>query len=66
MKKEEEAGIEAVMAEGYKQMAEENLREAEEALNLTSEVMLRNQWPWPTDPLETDTSGRSSTSNRIR
>ena len=39
---EEEARIQALMAEGYRTMAEENLREAEEALNLTSEVVLRD------------------------
>jgi len=33
------------MAEGYIEMAEENLREAEEALNLTREVVLRNPGP---------------------
>ena len=40
--KEEEARIQALMAEGYREMGEENLREAEEALNLTSEVILRD------------------------
>ena len=45
LKKEEASGFQALMAEGYQQMAEENLREAEEALNLTSEVMLRNESP---------------------
>ncbi|MBI4203328.1 MAG: CopG family transcriptional regulator [Chloroflexi bacterium] len=34
--------IEALMVEGYKAMAEENLREAEEALNITREVILRD------------------------
>ena len=45
LKKEEASGFQALMAEGYQQMAEENLREAEEALNLTREVMLRNESP---------------------
>ena len=30
------------MKEGYLALAKENLREAEEALNLTSEIMLRD------------------------
>lgn len=42
LKKEETEEINALMAEGYKEMAEENLREAEEALNLTREVILRD------------------------
>jgi metal-responsive CopG/Arc/MetJ family transcriptional regulator len=42
LKKEETEEIHALMAEGYKEMAEENLREAEEALNLTREVILRD------------------------
>lgn len=42
LRQEEEAEIQALMAEGYQEMAEENLREAEEALNLTSEVALRD------------------------
>ena len=45
LEKEEEARNEALMAEGYREMAEENLREAEEALNLTREVVLRNPGP---------------------
>ncbi len=45
LEKEEEARTEALMAEGYLEMAEENLREAEEALNLTREVVLRNPGP---------------------
>ena len=45
LKKEEASGFQALMAEGYQQMAEENLREAEKALNLTNEVMLRNESP---------------------
>jgi len=42
LENEEEARIQALMAEGYREMGEENLREAEEALNLTSEVILRD------------------------
>ena len=45
LEKEEEARTEALMAEGYREMAEENLREAEEALNLTRDVVLRNSGP---------------------
>lgn len=40
--KEEESRVQALMAKGYLEFAEENLREAEEALNLTSEVVLRD------------------------
>ena len=42
LKKEEKARIEALMAEGYKEMAEENRREAEEWLEVTREVALRD------------------------
>ena len=42
LEREEEARIRALMVEGYREMAEENRREAEEALNLTSEVVLRD------------------------
>lgn len=42
LKKAERELIEAKMAEGYREMAEENRREAEEWLALTSEVMLRD------------------------
>ncbi len=42
LEKEEETRIQALMAEGYREMGEENRREAEEALNLTSEVVLRD------------------------
>ena len=42
LEKEEHARIEALMAEGYREMGDENRREAEEALNLTSEVALRD------------------------
>ena len=45
LEKEEEARIQSLMAEGYLEMAEENLREAEESLNLTREVVLRNPGP---------------------
>ena len=38
----EEARVQALMKEGYIEMAAENLRDAEEALGLTREVMLRN------------------------
>ena len=42
LEKEEEARTESLMAEGYVELAEENIREAEEALNLTREVVMRN------------------------
>ena len=42
LKKEEKAEIEALMAQGYQEWGEENLREAEEALGLTGEVALRD------------------------
>ncbi len=42
LKKEEEVRMQALMAEGYQQLGEENRLEAEEALNLTSEVVLRD------------------------
>ncbi|MBM3948274.1 MAG: CopG family transcriptional regulator [SAR202 cluster bacterium] len=42
LEKEEAERLNALMAEGYLEMAEENLREAEEALNLTREVVLRD------------------------
>ena len=38
----EEARVRALMEEGYIAMAAENLRDAEEALELTREVMLSN------------------------
>lgn len=38
----EEARVRALMEEGYIAMDAENLRDAEEALELTREVMLRN------------------------
>ena len=40
LKQEEEARVRALMKEGYLEMAPENRREAEEALNLTREIML--------------------------
>ena len=40
---EEESRIKKLMGEGYREIAEENRRESEEALNLTSDVMLRNE-----------------------
>lgn len=43
LEKEEEGSIRGLMAEGYREMAEENRRDAEAALSLTSEVMLRNE-----------------------
>ena len=42
LEKEEATRIQALMAEGYQEVAEENRREAEEALNLTREVVLRD------------------------
>jgi hypothetical protein len=43
--KNEDEEIQALMAEGYKEMAEENLREAEEVFPLVSEIMLKyTQW----------------------
>ena len=42
LEKEEEARIQAMMAKGYSEMGEENRREAEEALNLTNAVVLRD------------------------
>ena len=41
LKKEEKARLEALMAEGYKEMAEENRRLAEEAFPLVSETILK-------------------------
>ena len=40
--REEKVRVHALMAEGYREMAEENLREAEEALDLTREVVMRD------------------------
>ena len=42
LEKEEEARVQALMAKGYSEMGEENRREAEEALNLTNAVVLRD------------------------
>ena len=42
LKQAEEARVRALMEEGYIAMAAENLRDAEEALELTREVMLSN------------------------
>jgi metal-responsive CopG/Arc/MetJ family transcriptional regulator len=45
LKKEETEEIHALMAEGYKEMAEENRRLAEEVFPLVSETMLQHtQW----------------------
>ena len=45
LEKEKEARIEALMAEGYREMAEENLRLAEEAFPLTTEALEQHtQW----------------------
>lgn len=42
LEKEEERRVQALMAEGYRALGEENRREAEEALNLTREVILQD------------------------
>jgi metal-responsive CopG/Arc/MetJ family transcriptional regulator len=42
LKKDEQASIQRLMAEGYRKMSKENRREAEEALALTREVVLRD------------------------
>ncbi len=42
LKKDEEERTRELTAEGYKAMGEENLRDAEESLGLTSEVMLQD------------------------
>ena len=42
LKKEEKAEIEALMAQGYQEWGEENLREAQEALGITGDVALRD------------------------
>ena len=39
----------ALVIEGYQEMAEENLREAEEAFLLISEVVLRDDDPEPSN-----------------
>lgn len=40
--KEERARVDALMEEGYREMAEENLRLAEEVFPLAAETVLRN------------------------
>ena len=42
LKDEEETRMRALMAEGYREMREENRDEAKEAISLTREVALRN------------------------
>ena len=42
LENEEEARLQALMAGGYREVGEENRREAEEALNLPREVSLRD------------------------
>ena len=42
LRTEEEACIQSLMAEGYREMRQENRAEAEEALGLTIEVVLRD------------------------
>ena len=42
LEQQEEARVLALMREGYIEMAAENVRDAEEALGLTREVMLHN------------------------
>ena len=50
LEKEEKARVQALMAEGYQEMAEENRRLAQEAFPLTSETVLRDtRWDEPTD-----------------
>ena len=50
LKKEEKARIEALMAEGYREMSEENRREAEEFFPLVSETILKyTEWDEPAD-----------------
>ena len=45
LKKEEKARIEALMAEGYREMSEENRRETEEWFPLVSETVLKyTEW----------------------
>ena len=45
LEKEEEARTEALMVEGYREMAEENRRMAEEAFPLAAETLRQNtQW----------------------
>jgi len=42
LREQREARLRALMAQGYQELAEENLRDAEEALPLTGEVVLGN------------------------
>ena len=42
LKKEDASAIEGLMARGYREWGVENLRESEEALGLTGEVVLRD------------------------
>lgn len=42
LREQREARLRALMAHGYRELAEENLRDAEEALALTGEVVLGN------------------------
>lgn len=45
LRREEETQIQALMAEGYQEMAEENRRMAEEAFPLAAETLRQNtQW----------------------
>jgi hypothetical protein len=41
-RKNEDEEIQALMAEGYREMSEENLRQAEEVFPLVSEAVLEN------------------------
>ena len=48
LKKEEKARIQALMEEGYREMAEENRRLAEESFPLASEILQQNtRWDEP-------------------
>ncbi len=50
LEKEERARVQALMAEGYQEMAEENHRLAQEAFPPASETVLRDtRWDEPTD-----------------
>ena len=42
LKKEDKTEIEAFMAQGYREWGEENRREAEDAVRITGEVVLRD------------------------
>jgi metal-responsive CopG/Arc/MetJ family transcriptional regulator len=42
LRREEEERVQALMAEGYREMAEENLREAEAAFPLVAEMLSQN------------------------